>query len=124
MGGAGSLRSHVLLQSSLYLNNFYSFLKTCFKCHFSLEASRLWVREPCPCGSRGAVILWFFIMPLIPEWTGFLETCSPVISSSLALSSGAGPGPAEGELASVSLPDVDLAGSMGCPHTVYLLGHR
>lgn len=66
----------LLLQSLLDLNNFYSFLKTCFKCHLFLEASPLWVREPCallgPVDCDSVVI-----MPLISEWMGFLGTLLP-----------------------------------------------
>lgn len=35
-----------LLQFPPYLSNFYSFLKTCFKCHLLYETFLLQVREP------------------------------------------------------------------------------
>lgn len=75
--GKGGPESLFPLRSLPHLNDFYSFLKTCFKCHLLYEVFRLQVREPCP----PSWVLWHddrvSHMPATLAALGFLETPFP-----------------------------------------------
>lgn len=78
----------VPLQSPPHLNNFYSFLETCFKPHLVYEAFHLQAREPFPPSWGLRHHNCMSLMPVTFAGLGFPETillfCFPVILLNLA----------------------------------------